>query len=474
MTKSCQQCQKLFESNLSSRKFCSSHCKIQYNHHKTMTGKCVMCGSAFSYKRQNTTKTCGVSCTRKLSEQTKLQKYGTSNFYEKAKATTLKRHGTLDFTEKALSNRFKKHGTLNHGKKIKETNQKLNYDYLKAKYESIVDFLFTVEDYLGSKNHQYLFKCKTCSIEFSDYMANGQSPRCSKCFPIPKSKIQTEVKRFLETIIDCEIKENDRTLIYPDEIDLLIPSLKIAIEVHGIYWHSENGGKKDRKYHLSKLIKASSSGYHLIQIWENEWYHKQDIVKSVIRNQLERTLSTQIYARKCTVGLLSTPDKNNFLDQNHLQGKDNSSVRLGLYHNEELVSIMTFTKSRFDKNIRWEISRFCNKLDTHITGGPQKLFAHFIKSYNPDAVVSYSDRRYFLGQLYKKLGFQFISHTPPNYSYFKNDGRLNLESRLKYQKYKLSNILKKFDATKTEWENMQTSGYDRIWDCGHSKWIWTK
>jgi hypothetical protein len=26
----------------------------------------------------------------------------------------------------------------------------------------------------------------------------------------------------------------------------------------------------------------------------------------------------------------------------------------------------------------------------------------------------------------------------------------------------------------SEWQNMQINGYDRIWDCGHMKFIWNR
>jgi hypothetical protein len=40
-----------------------------------------------------------------------------------------------------------------------------------------------------------------------------------------------------------------------------------------------------------------------------------------------------------------------------------------------------------------------------------------------------------------------------------------------FQKSKLKNKLQKFDESLSEWENMKANGFDRIWDCGHSKWI---
>jgi hypothetical protein len=94
---------------------------------------------------------------------------------------------------------------------------------------------------------------------------------------------------------------------------------------------------------------------------------KKDIVKSVIKNNLSQ-ISNKIYGRKCKIKSVETDEKNQFLLKNHLQGKDNASISYGLYYNDELVSLMTFGKSRFDKKIEYEMYRFCNKLDCVIIG----------------------------------------------------------------------------------------------------------
>ena len=137
---------------------------------------------------------------------------------------------------------------------------------------------------------------------------------------------------------------------------------------------------------------------------------------------------------------------------------------------------MTFSKCRFDKKHEWELLRFCNKLGYHVPGGASKLLKYFERNYNPKSLVSYADRRWSQGKVYEKLGFTFSHASAPNYWYWKD--RYLLESRVKYQKHKLKTILEKFDETKTEVENMQDNGYNRIFDCGnlvyekiYEKWI---
>ena len=123
--------------------------------------------------------------------------------------------------------------------------------------------------------------------------------------------------------------------------------------------------------------------------------------------------------------------------------------------------------NRFKKD-EIELIRSCSKIGYCIVGGFDKLIQYFIKKYEPEKLVSYVDRRYFNGNGYKK--WNLIHETKPNYWYWKkNNSNLYLESRMKYQKHKLKDLLENFDESLTEAENMANNGYLRIYDCGNLK-----
>jgi hypothetical protein len=265
---------------------------------------------------------------------------------------------------------------------------------------------------------------------------------------------------------------NDKTVLSPQELDIYIPSLNFAIECNGIYWHSEVTGGKNKVYHINKTKRCVVKNIRLIHIFENEWNTKKDIVKSILSNILKKS-PIKIAARKCEVKIITDKSDSPFLENNHIQGDVNSSVKIGLYHNNDLVSVMTFVKSRFDKKCEYEMARYCNKLNTTIVGGASKLFNHFIKNYDPKSIVSYNDRRYFSGEVYLNLGFTFIYNSTPNYWYVIDEYK-TLKNRVCFQKHKLSKILTGFNPVLTEWENMKSNGYDRIWDCGNGKWVYNK
>lgn len=437
-------------------------------------------------------------------KQTKKEKYGNENYNnrEKVRQTCLDKYGVdswsktndaKEFINKRLqnneigfnSNSYKNYLLKNNISNVsqlqhikdKKLVKKLGitYDTFNSRFNGLVIPLFTKEEYIGgSYEKTYKFKCIKCESEFEHYLYGGNIPRCLICFPLMHgtSKFEVEIKNFIvnELKITDMILSNTRTLKNKKELDILIPSKNLAIEFDGIYWHSEINGKKSKLYHLNKTEECIENKVSLLHIFENEWIYKQNIVKSIIQSKLG-LYNKKIFARKCNIQELSIEEKDNFLIRNHIQGKDVSKVKLGLFYENELISCMTFIKSRYSKSTQWEMSRFANKTEHVIVGGASKLFNYFIKKYNPQSIITYADRRYFTGDVYTKLGFAFIENTPPSYFYFEKD-QFNLQNRIKFQKHKLSKLLTEYDEKLSEWQNMQLNGYDRIWDCGHKKYVW--
>ena len=287
---------------------------------------------------------------------------------------------------------------------------------------------------------------------------------CPKC-PKPTSLQQKELIEFLKSL-KCGVLENDRELIKPYEIDLLIPDFNLAIEYNGIYWHSHNKKESNQETmkHSNKHDLCLDRGYKLIQINEDEWVNQRPIVESLIRNAVG--VIDQIPARKCRIINLSNEQHHQFMHNNHLQGGKDSPIRYGLIYNDEIVSAMSFSKHH---RYQWEIARFANKIGLSVIGGASKLFKHFTRMIGPDTILTYADRRYSVGNLYRKLGFVLDGVTKPNYGYVKGNF---VFSRQQFQKHKLKNKLESFDPSLTEAENMFNNGYRRLWDAGHYRFVW--
>lgn len=278
---------------------------------------------------------------------------------------------------------------------------------------------------------------------------------------ISVSKPHRVLLDFLDSL-GVAYSHNDRSIIKPLELDIVIPGSNIAIEVNGMYWHSESRGK-DSGYHLNKTRLCSEAGYHLLHFWDFEIREKLDICKSIIMQRVG--LGRKIHARKCEVRPVSPAESRVFLDANHIQGHAPAKFSYGLYHDGVIVSIMTFGKPRFTREYEWEIIRSCNAVGVQVVGGASKLF----KRRPPGSIISYADRRLFNGGVYEKLGFSFDGTTAPSYRYTRD--YMTTESRHKYQKHKLSELLEGYDADMTERENMANAGFDRVWDCGNTRWV---
>ena len=282
-----------------------------------------------------------------------------------------------------------------------------------------------------------------------------------------RSSFEQDIANILDRF-SIQYVSNSRSQIYPKELDIFIPSYNLAIECNGNFWHSELQGK-DKQYHIFKTTECKKKGIDLIHIWEYEWLMSPKILESIILNRLGK--SSKLYARKCTIGPVSTAIEREFLTNNHIQGYCPSSSCIGLYHNNTLVSLMSFGKSRYAKN-KVELLRFSNLAGLTVVGAASRLFKHYTTYNSVSEIISYSHKDKFSGNLYKSLGFSYSHTSLPSYRYTRD--YLHFENRLKYQKHKLSKVLLKFDSSLSEWENMKNNGYDRVWDCGNDVWVWTR
>ena len=204
-----------------------------------------------------------------------------------------------------------------------------------------------------------------------------------------------------------------------------------------------------------------------VLIFEDEWRYKKEITESRINNLLGIN-KIKIFARKCVIKELKYSECKDFMNNNHIQGAVSGKYYLGLFYNNELVSLMTFGDLRINLGSKkedgsYELLRFCNKLNTSVIGGASKLFKYFIKIYNPIKIISYCDKRWSRGKLYETLGFNLIRESKPNYFYV-NNFLMKRENRFKYRKDKL--VADGFEENQTEREIMKKRMIYRIYDCG--------
>jgi hypothetical protein len=318
----------------------------------------------------------------------------------------------------------------------------------------------------------------TCGFEFTMTPHNFQrGQRCPKCGKSrTRSAEERELYEFINSISTHEVihsyhvkKETTNKIDF--EIDIYIPALKIGFEYCGLYWHSDKF--VEDTYHLNKLNKAKEHGIQLYQIFSDEWLTKKDIVKSKVSHIINHSLAKyKIYARHCTIREIDVQDKTNFLNKHHIQGADKSVLNLGMFFEDELVSVMTFSNLRKVLGQKsevgaYELSRFASKLDYVVVGGFSKLFKYFTRNYEFSVIRTYADLRWSFGNLYLTNGFELIHQSKPAYSYITGSKNTRLH-RFNFMKQRLKYLFPDiYDDNKTERQIMQEAGYHRVFTCGN-------
>ena len=398
-----------------------------------------------------------------------LEKYGfeyatqNKNIKEKTKITNLNKYEVeyglqnVNIKEKSKKSNLNKYGVEFFSKsEISKLNSVIGQHPNYIKYIDDRISLFKCD---LNKEHEF----KINSDNFHGRIKSNL-PLCTICYPIGDQKSIKEkiLLEYITSIYSGKVISGYRDGL---EIDIYLPELKIGIEFNGLYWHSNKF--KDSNYHINKQIYFKEKDINIKFIYEDDFDNKLDIIKSQINNWLKLT-QNKIYARKCQVKqITNTEEYRNFLEKNHIQGYVASKLVYGLYHQDQLVSLMCFDKKEGRLNMsenEWNLSRFCNLLNHQVIGGASKLLNHFIKENNPSRIISYADKDWSSGNLYFTLGFKILSESKPDYKYIVDGLR---KSKQNFTKTKLEKL--GYDISLTESQIMENLGINRIYDCGKMK-----
>ena len=443
-------------------------------------GRCVVCGNYTKYDGPSkgyriycSSKCCNNDNDKKNKTKFKMmEKYGVENpsqineVKEKKKETCLKNYG------------------VEHPMLSKTIKDKAFNSYIKNYIKEHEDILSITKNDIGEKIYTCLCDDPTCNLcKHRQYVISGslyhsrnyqKITKCTIKNPIDEKTKDTSIELFVRNILDkYNVKYiTNKRIINNLELDIYIPSKNIGIECNGIYWHSDKVKSKD--YHNNKYNYYKNNNIQLLSIWEDWIKMKPKIVESIICSKLG-IYENKLFARKCEIRNVSYNECKDFLNKNHIQGNSNSSVRLGLYQNDVLKSVMCFSKKRrsmignkIKDESEWELTRFCTELNTIIIGGASKLLKYFIKQYNPASIISFASHDISNGSLYNKLGFVCTSEFNSSYWY------IDEKTLIRYHRYvfRKSELIKMgYDKNLSEFDIMNNLQYYRIFDSGQSKYV---
>ena len=470
-----------------------------FYHHLEDKPTCRVCGGRTKFigytkgYREFCSYKCMNSCNdiQERKKQTSLKNYGTpipmhsEEVKKKMEDTCIERYGVKNaFQSKELMNKskqtcFEKYGTeyANQSEDVKKKILTTKHQHILDKYPNIINIESTndgIDIYTMKCMDIHCNKCKDNVFRIASNTLYDRMRRCVELcttkYPPGTHIKNTSIEKFVQNLLDehnIKYITNDRKILSGREIDIYIPSKMIAIECDGVYWHS----MYNSEYHYKKWKDCKELNIQLLTIWEDWITTKPEIVKSIILSKLG-FYEYSIGASKCKIKKVDSTEAKEFLNKNHIQGFCGSKYRYGLYHKNELLSLMTFGKSRKtmmgNGKDGWELLRFCNKLNTHVIGGASRLLTHFRLDHPDENIISFASHDISNGGLYEKLGFEKAGETHSSYWYVHNQT---------HQRFHRSSFMKKdlvrkgYDPSLTEEQIMQQTDYLRIFDSGQTKYV---
>lgn len=416
----------------------------------------------------------------KHTKKTKLEKYGNENYNnkEKRKQTNIKKYGVDNpFKSKEcmknvydLKEYIYGKGNANNWKKNHITRINNSGSLQQSYREGQTTYENTCLEKYGVHNPSMIEEVK-------DKIKNSVKDTFIEKYGVPNYWLKPDAKRsngsknsvannYFATLLDNDSIEYEQEFILNNFIyDFKIGNTLIEINptpTHNSTWNPYSDKGIDKYYHLDKSKNAFEEGYNCIHVFD--WDDKNKIISLLKQRDV-------IYARNCIIKEIKLKDSREYLDKYHLQNNAKSSIKLGLYHKDDLVSVMTFGKPRYNKNYEYELIRYCSHY--LVIGGESKIFKYFIKKYYPRSIISYCDNSKFKGNIYNQLGFiKKNSGTPSKHWY-----------NIKTKEHILDSLLRQrgFDQLFGASYGKGTSNNDlmllhnfvEVYDCGQSVFSYT-
>lgn len=239
------------------------------------------------------------------------------------------------------------------------------------------------------------------------------------------------------------------------------------IEINPTPTHNSTYGvreePKSSTYHQQKTLLAKENNFHCIHIWD--WDNSTKVINLLKKRD-------KVFARKCSTREITVSEAKEYLNKYHLQGYARDSIRIALFYNNEIVSLMTFGKPRYNKKCEYELIRYCSH--SLVIGGAEKLFNYFINTYNPESIISYCDNAKFNGDIYSLLRFSQVSFGTPSKHWYNERTGQHITDNLLRQRGFDQLFRTNYGKGTSNAELMKQAGFVEIYDSGQSTYIWNK
>lgn len=205
-----------------------------------------------------------------------------------------------------------------------------------------------------------------------------------------------------------------------------------------------------------------------VVIWEDMWRNKNALMQSRLLSMFGKT--TRVHARVCTVEAITKPQLLDFLDQHHLHPPIPSKTKLALMHEGRIMAVASFSKPcPYERDGRtWksvELIRFCNASGTTVVGGMSKLIKHYIRTFEPEDIMSYADTEWSSGASYRRLSFKEIGATDAQEFW------VEPQTLRRFYTFQHADLLQAADLREFSPEVLLRQGWTRIYNRGSLKFV---
>lgn len=264
---------------------------------------------------------------------------------------------------------------------------------------------------------------------------------------LPDGAVQTSVRRFRKDGIN--------------ELDAFVPSKNIAVEANGVFFHSERF--RSASYHHDKTAACESLGIRLIQVWQDDWVERRDIVERLLARKLGVSSERRVAARKTTAEFLVPSEARPFLERNHIQGAASASHYLGLRDDDgTLVAVMALKRTDAEGRVL-RLERYATS--AIVPGGHSKLVSFAEREIRGwQSLITFADNEVSDGSLYEATGWVRDGVIRPDYRYLVGSQRVH-KFNYRLARFRSDSALK-YEEGLSERELAALNGLDRVWDSG--------
>lgn len=461
--KPCVICGELFLPEKPSSKICN---RIHYS-------KCPICGKQIEWNSTRNVEPCSKTCSKELTRRRNIEKYGCDHPMQNK---TVQEHHKQSMMNK-YEVEYPLQSEIIRTRAIETNREKFGSDWALGSKTIIEKSKQTMEKKYGGattlQSPTLRERVRTTMIErygntnsmkveqFKNKAKETNLLRYGVSNPMKDSDIcMSAIKTRLE---ELGVKSSFEFYLNSRFFNLYIEKSKTLIEIDPTYTHSVIGNHWnpegiDKCYHRDKSKIATESGYRCIHIFD--W---DDIDKVLQMLQPKE----RIYARKCKIYKLRKEVAEDFLNRYHLQGSCRGQLLcLGLVYEGDLIQVMTFGKSRYDKHHAIELLRLCTRPGLVVVGGASKLFSYATSEYGLNDIISYCDLSKFTGRVYEEIGMKKIRITPPQEVWSRESEKItaNLLRARGYDQLFKTNFGK---GTSNE-DLMIEHGWLPVYDCGQA------